>query len=217
MSDAHADQGPVGRDLDLLLRRPGLEPEVRLLVVAKVAVWPGDEARLTEACTHGRRLGMPRSQIEEVLLQAVLFCGFPRVVNAFQTLRAVWPAPTPPAGGGLPEAEQRAAGEALFHSIYGANTDAVLGMLRDCHHELHEFVLDTAYGRILTRPGLRPAVRELLAAGILAHTGQIPQLVAHGRGALALGATAAQLGEAIYTGTGDAASADGLMRRIARS
>ena len=202
--------------LDALLDRPGLPQTERLLVRIKAAIWPGDHETLGECIRRCRDLGQPRSHLDEVLLQAVLFCGFPRVINAFQVLSDEWPTDTGSTGGSLDPAEQRASGDALFRTIYGENTTDVEAMLLGYHAELHDFVLDTAYGRILSRPGLEPRIRELLAVGVLALTDQGPQLVAHGRGAKKFGATTQQLYESIYTGCLDESYAEKMIRRIER-
>ena len=157
---------------------------------------------------------VPRTSVEEVLLQGVLFCGFPRIVNGFRVLADEWPADAAPTRGGLPVEEQRAAGRELFDAIYGDNAPSVHQMLRSYHEELHDFVLESAYGRILTRPGLPPRIRELVAVGILALTDQVPQLIAHGRGARKFGADDAALREAIYCTTQDTERARELVARI---
>jgi len=182
----------------------------------KVAIWPGDSAIIEECVSRSRALEQPRSNLEEVLLQAILFCGFPRVINAFRVLSDTWPTDARPAGGSLDPADQRQSGGRLFREIYGDNSAKVESMLLDYHEELHEFVMDTAYGRILSRPGLDPRVRELLAVGVLAITDQAPQLVAHGRGAKRFGASSEQIHEAIYTGCMDEAYASRMLQRIER-
>jgi len=184
-------------DLDALLARDGLTATTRRLVLTIVAAWRGDQTRLAECARRGRAANQPRQDFEETLLQAVLFAGFPRVVSAFETLAAEWPAPAPPVGGALPRAEQAAAGDALFAAIYGRNTDAVHTMLRSFHGEFHDFVLEAAYGRILARPGLSPKVRELLAVGVLAAQDQRRQFVAHARGARNFGATPDEVAEVL--------------------
>jgi alkylhydroperoxidase/carboxymuconolactone decarboxylase family protein YurZ len=184
--------------VDVLLTRPGLDANVRAIACAKVAVWRGDWDRLAQVVRAARALGCARQALEEGLLQGVLFYGFPRTITAFETLSAQWPAPAP-TGGGLPPAAQPAAGQALFRAIYGRNADAVGAMLHGFHRELHDFVLEVAYGRILSRPALAPAARELAAVAVLAVMDQTPQLVAHGRGAMHFGATAEQVFEALYT------------------
>ncbi len=203
-------------ELTQLLDRPGLEPEIRLLVAAKAAIAPGAWPRLAECVGTARDRGFVRADLEETILQAVLFYGFPRVVSAFEVLQTEWPADAPPAGGALPPAEQRAAGEQLFAQIYGDGAASVEAMLRSFHNEFCEFVLSAAYGRILTRPGLSPRTRELLAVGALAALDQLPQLVAHARGAMTFGATAGQVEEAVITALHDEAAAEAIMRRVLR-
>ena len=200
-------------DLELLLARPGLDRCTRLLVLVQVAIWPADWPRLDAVLHTARSDGLPRTAFEEALLQATLFFGFPRAVSAFERLQTAWPAP-PPAGGGVPAERRLAAGRELFAAIYGRNDPGVRELLASFHREFHDFVLESAYGRILARPGLDARTRELLAVGALAALGQVPQLVAHGRGALAFGATPLAVREAIVCALGDEARAQELARRI---
>ena len=104
----------------------------------------------------------------------------------------------------------------MFDTIYGGNSQPVRAMLESMHLELHDFVLQVAYGRILTRPRLQPQVRELLAISALETLGQAPQLIAHARGALNFGATETEVRESIFTTCRDDASADKTMRIILR-
>lgn len=184
--------------IDELFARPGLDPEVRAIACMQVATVRGDWPRLRATVHKARALGCRRDALAEGLLQGVLFYGFPRSITAFEALAEAWPAPVAPRGGSLPPAEQPAAGRALFTAIYANNTEAVAGMLAAFHGELHDFVLDVAYGRILSRPLLPPRDREILAVAALAALQQIPQLVAHGRGAMHFGADVIALREALY-------------------
>lgn len=200
--------------LAALLARPGLPIPLRLLVIAKVAIWSADWPRFEAAARELAHGGAPRSDAEEMLLQAVLFYGFPRVVTAFERLASAWPATVPPSGGALPRDEQAAAGSALFAAIYDRNDAAVRAMLRRHHGELHDFVLEVAYGRVLARPGLPPLTRELLAVGALAALDQIPQLLAHARGALRFGADRVAVREAVVCALGDTVRVDELLGRV---
>src|SRR5688572_23676975 len=134
--------------IDGLLAREGLAPPLRLMVLTITAVWRADWQGLQACARAAAARSMPRQDLEETLLQSVLFCGFPRVVTAFEHLVEAWPAASPPAGGGLPQAEQGPAGAALFAGIYGANEASVRAMLRAFHQDFHDFVLEAAYGRI---------------------------------------------------------------------
>jgi 4-carboxymuconolactone decarboxylase len=193
--------------LDALLHRPGLAPGTRLLIVVAVAIWRTAWSELRSAVGAARGRGQDRRDLEETLLQCVLFCGFPRVVTAFEHLNEAWPVSSPPAGGGLPGDRQVAAGRALFATIYGRNDPAVREMLQRAHGELHDFVLEAAYGRILTRPHLDGRTREILAVALLAAQDQAPQFRGHAKGARNFGATDEELHEAVITAFGDDAAA----------
>ena len=198
--------------LDDLLARPGLPPTERLLVRIKALLWPGRWDELRDCFARAREAGVTRRQVEEALLQGILFCGFPRSIHGFGVLAEAWPAASEPAGGGLATADQPAAGREFFAAIYGKNSDTVQAMLKGYHGELHDFVLDVAYGRVMARPGLEPRVRELLAVGVLALLGQTRLVISHGRGALHFGADDVQVYEAIYTATEDDTRARQLQR-----
>ena len=190
--------------------------DARILSLATgiAAVWRGDWPTFEGACATARERGASRGDVEEMLLQAVLFAGFPRVVTAFERLNAVWPTATAPRGGGLPRDEQAAKGSALFAAIYGKNDAAVRAMLRGCHGEFHDFVLEAAYGRILARPGLSPLVRELLACAALAAQDQERQFVAHARGARTFGASLDELAATLAAAGCAPATAERWLRAV---
>jgi 4-carboxymuconolactone decarboxylase len=162
---------------------------LRHLARITAAIGPADWTDLNAAVGHARSAGVERSDLEETLLQATLFFGFPRIVSAFEELGRAWPAPAHEADPGpVPEAERRQRGRDLFARIYDHNDKSVRQMLRGFHPEFCDFVLEAAYGRVLARPGLDPRTRELLAVTALAVLRQRPQLVAHARGAARFGA-----------------------------
>ena len=181
---------------------PPLEPELRDHLIATVATCRADWSSFDAAVLALRDRGASRQRFEELLLQGTLFFGFPRTVSAFEQLRTHWPRPS-----GEPNSETvstaptkedaRRRGEALFAEIYAHRTDSVREMLADFHPEFHDFVLESAYGRILARPGLSPMWRELCAVAALSALDQVPQLIAHARGALRLGASVDQVRAAL--------------------
>lgn len=198
----------------MLLQRAGLPRELRLLVLLSTSLWAADWELLRECARRLRAAGAARAAAEEALLQAALFFGFPRTVTAFDALQEAWPATPSPAGGDVPAEQHSSRGREVFHAVYGDNAERVRAALRACHAAFHDFVLECAYGRVLARPGLPLRERELLAAAALAVLQQAPQLVAHGRGALRAGATAAELRETLWTVLQDDARADAALRRI---
>jgi len=184
-------------DLSAELGRPGLDRRTRLLALAKGAIWPADWQRLRDVVDCARRQAVRRADLEETLLQATLFFGFPRTVTAFEHLAHAWPAASAPVGGEVPPGDRRDRGYALFAAIYADNDEAVRARLRSFHAEFHDFVLEAAYGRVLARPGLDALTRELLAVTALLALDQVPQLVAHARGALHFGADREAVAEAM--------------------
>ena len=185
--------------IDRQLDRPGLSPALRVMVAVAAATWRADWAALENWTARAAARGHDRGDLEETLLMCVLFCGFPRAITAWGHFSTAWPADAPPRGGALPLEQQQAAGSALFSSIYGKNDSQVREMLNDYHGELHDFVLEAAYGRILTRPGLSALARELVAVGVLAAQDQPRQFLGHARGACSMGATREQLEEVLLT------------------
>ncbi|MCK5941461.1 MAG: carboxymuconolactone decarboxylase family protein [Planctomycetes bacterium] len=185
--------------IDQQLARDGLAPSTRALVGVATSVWRADWPRLDAWATRARELDHRRADVEETLLQCVLFCGFPRVITAWEHFDGAWPPPSPPSGGGLPKPAQLPAGRDLFATIYGENDAPVREMLQRYHGELHDFVLESAYGRILTRPGLDARTRELVAIGVLAAQNQKRQFAGHARGAQHLGADQEELREVLVT------------------
>jgi 4-carboxymuconolactone decarboxylase len=135
--------------------------------------------------------GEPDRAWREAVLQAHLFAGFPRLVEAYGVLEEA---------GGLGELEPGEAapedplvttprGRELFERIYGAETGRVRAALERRQPLFAAWIEAHAYGRVLSRGGLDPARRELLACCALAATGQERQLASHARGAMRCGAT----------------------------
>jgi alkylhydroperoxidase/carboxymuconolactone decarboxylase family protein YurZ len=194
-----------------LLTRPGLSSDLRILIGLAVAAWHADWQRLILWSELARKEDLPRANLEETLLQCALFCGFPRAITAFEHLQKIWPKQALANESGVKERDRKLAGSELFRTIYGKNDKAVRAMLQDYHQELHDFVLEAAYGRILSRSQLSAKKRELIAVAVLAAQGQKKQFAGHARGAIHLGATKTELREALVTGFGEASEHDQLV------
>ncbi len=135
---------------------------IRLFAAIVLARW--DEVESIRRAAPG---GEPDVAWREAVLQTQLFAGIPRTVEAFEVLER--------AGGlGSPAPDEGARcvddGRALFDRIYAELADDVVARLDGFHPELAGSILDHAYGRILSRPGLSPDRRELLAVVALAIT-----------------------------------------------
>lgn len=192
-----------------------LSPTTRRLVRAIVAIARTDWDALRSAASEARDHGDDRAALDETLLQAALFYGFPRVVTAFEQAAEAWPVAARRPAAAAPRDEELARGRELFAAIYGKNDEAVRARLHSFHPDFHDFVLEAAYGRILARPGLDVRTRELLAVAALAALEQTPQLVAHARGALRFQATNDEVREAMRIAGLEDAAADAAVARAA--
>lgn len=160
-----------------------LERLARLFTTIVVGDWQGlRDVRLSAPS------GEPDRGWREALLQAHVFAGFPRVVEALDVLEDVGGLGALEPGEALAEDEQPARGRELFERIYAEHAPRVRAFLERGHPDFARWIEGHAYGRILSRPGLSAAERELLAVCALAALGQERQLVSHVRGALRCGA-----------------------------
>ena len=125
---------------------------------------------------------------------AHLFGGFPRAIQGLKALeralasRGLAP-PRDPEPGRRERAADRRRGERLFRRIYGASSDKVIALLDATAPGFSSWVIEDAYGRVLTRPALGARERELLAVAALVALRCPTQLESHVRGARRLGAS----------------------------
>jgi len=84
-------------------------------------------------------------------------------------------------------------GENLLKLIYGKQYEPLREKLKYYHPDIERAIVDCAYGRVLARPHVTPAERELCSLACLAGETVIPQLHSHLLGALNAGATLHQI------------------------
>lgn len=130
----------------------------------------------------------------EAILQTHLFAGFPRVINAMALVRKLGVADI---DGYWEDATVSVelwqnAGELLCSRIYGNNYSKLRKTMGNIHPDLDKWMLQTGYGRVLSRPGLSARMRELCVLAVLAGQNVPPQLFSHLRGAIHVGATIAE-------------------------
>ncbi len=117
---------------------------------------------------------------------------FPQEAFETLTLDGTLHAPTPeehePGGQDF-----QAKGAPIFDGIYQDLAPVVRRRLAQHHPDFARWIAEHAYGRVLARPGLAPALRELLAIVCLLHSNLERQLASHTRGAIHLGATPEQV------------------------
>ena len=171
-------------------------------------------ARITGAGEESVRAGLAECAaagvsdrwVEELVLQSYLFAGFPRALNAAREWRRAREAPagegaersgehspTPgPAGDGESYAEVyewRLRGEETCETVYGPFYEKLRTNIRALHPALDEWMIIEGYGKVLSRPGLDLARRELCVVAACAAGGQDRQLHSHLHGALHAGAS----------------------------
>lgn len=178
-----------------------MDERTRSLVRLSAAL-TGEEAGLRAAMDEAAATAP--AEAEEVLLQSYLFLGIPVTLNAFGLWRRRTGRPAPPPGdpGGAGEPAGEAwleRGEVVCRQVYGHQYDALRHLMAGIHPELDRWAVAEGYGKVLGRPGLDLATRELCIAALLAGTPATRQLHAHLRGCLNVGVSAATVTEALET------------------
>lgn len=163
------------------------DPATRLCRLAAAAA-AGDAAGVTACAGEAAAAGVPADLVRETLRMLHPFVGFPRTLDA-------WAAAGLPGGGGAaePPGDAAAAGEATFRRVYGADADRILARIRGMDEEAARRVIEDAYGRVLSGPGLPLAVRERIAVAVLAAQSLVKQLPGHVSGARRCGASDAEI------------------------
>ncbi|MGH7476232.1 MAG: carboxymuconolactone decarboxylase family protein [Longimicrobiales bacterium] len=163
-----------------------MDDALRALIVLSVALGRGGRDCVAHALDRAAA-SAPREAIEEALLQSYLFIGYPAALNAIATWRERSGAP-PPAPAEDAWAAWLARGEQTCERVYGGQYDKLRRNVAALHPDLERWMLVEGYGKVLARPGLDLAARELCVAALLAAQDAAPQLHAHLRGALNAGA-----------------------------
>lgn len=181
----------------------GLDARTGALVGLSVALVRPDvegwRSALKAAAAHAAR-----AEIEETLLQAHLFVGFPAVLNAFIEWRGMTGSE---AGTGQAPADRSGDGEALCRAVYGDVYERLRDHVRRLHPALDVWMVEHGYGRTLSRSGLSVETRELCIVGLLAAAGHQRQLRAHLHGALNVGVPPGRVEAALRLGVRAAARA----------
>lgn len=172
-----------------------MDDAIRSLVALSAALSAGGRRRLIEALDRAAEVAEPGA-VEEALLQSYLFLGYPAALNAL----ALWrersdleaPAPTADDWAGW-----RERGEEVCARVYGEQYERLRANVSRLQPDLERWMLTEGYGKVLGRPELELRVRELCIVALLAGLDAAPQLHAHLRGALRVGATVEEVEEAV--------------------
>ncbi len=176
--------------------RPGMRTLARVAAAQAARDRMGLEEeldRLEGAVTRGE---VEAREVEEALLQSVLFLGYPATLGALALWRRRWPGRT--AGvvnespAGWPERGAR-----VFEAVYGDPGIRLREEVGALHPDLARWMVEEGYGRVLGRPGLALRDRELLVASLLAVQDAPVQLHSHLRGALRNGVAPEEVEEVL--------------------
>lgn len=174
---------------------PPLPPDIAALVRFSARIAAGTEPEVRVACQEVLDADTPTPWVEEAVLQAYLFAGFPRALNAAREWRKV-SGVAAPAHEDLPAPDiqrWRLQGEQTCETVYGKFYEKLRENIVHLHPALDEWMIVEGYGKILSRPGLELRLRELCIVAACVATGQDRQLHSHLHGALNAGATAEEV------------------------
>ncbi len=169
---------------------PSLDPRTIALLRVAMAVSRGDEGATRARMQAAHGAGVSVLWMEELLLQSFLNVGYPLTLAAFAIWRDVVGATPADGGESLLHGEHgrwAKRGEERCAAVYGRTYHKLLLNLRGLHPAVESLVIVDAYGKLLGRPGLDAARRELCTLAAITMLPAPRQLHAHLRGALNLG------------------------------
>jgi 4-carboxymuconolactone decarboxylase len=140
--------------------------------------------------------------VEEVLLQAHLFVGFPDALNALALWRTESGTSAPDAPADEDEETWMRRGAEVCATVYDGNYGKLRENVRMLHPDFDRWMVVGGYGRVIGRHGLDLATRELAIVALLVPWGAPRQLHSHLRGALNAGAPAEAVERAVELACG---------------
>jgi 4-carboxymuconolactone decarboxylase len=177
-----------------------LDDRTRDLVTLAAAIAIGDEPAIERAAGSARDAGMPAVWVDELVLQTILICGWPRGLTGARVCRQAGFHPDA-AGEDATDYSRYAAwktrGEATCRTVYGETYEALRRNIHALHPAIEAAMIVEGYGRILGRPGLDLARRELCTIAQIAVQNARRQLRSHLKGALNAGASVAAVTEVL--------------------
>lgn len=179
-----------------MAKQDNLDPQTRDLVRFAAAIAQGYEPELRERVGPLRSSQVPVQWVEELLLQSVLFVGYPRALIAFSAWRKFSGVPAPKTDEDASYAndvEWTRRGEETCATVYGDNYQKLRDSVAALHPAIDAWMITEGYGRTLARPGLDLLRRELCIVAQTAVLEAPRQLHSHLRGALNAGASFGQI------------------------
>jgi 4-carboxymuconolactone decarboxylase len=183
-----------------------LDAPTAALVRLAAAIAGGSETAVRERFVAALAVQVTHAWIDELVIQSYLFSGFPRALNAAREWRRIVPTATTsaddPADPRRAE-EWLARGEATCHAVYDGMYEKLRENVYQLHPALDAVMVMDGYGKVLGRPGLDLARRELCVVAACAATLQDRQLHSHLHGALNVGVSPRALSASLEALTPD--------------
>ena len=177
-----------------------MNPGTRALIVMSGTLATRDSEQLAVAMEEALAKSDPE-QVEEILLQSHLFLGFPAALNGLALWRELSGRPAGPAEAEDP-AEWQSRGSKICRQVYGSSYQDLRRNVAALHPQIERWMIEDGYGKVLGRDRVSLDVRELCIVGLLAVLDAPAQLHSHLRGALAVGASASDVEEALESVSG---------------
>ena len=188
--------------------RPGLDPKSRqVATIAALTALGNAEPQLKFHIGGALNVGVTPQEIVEVIYVATLFSGFPAGLNAISAAREVFKTRGVQVSTST-EGEttsRRERGLNALAETSGGSGQAVLDGLKDIAPAMGEFILDFAYGDVISRQ-LSPKWKEItMIAARVARGSMRPQVKVHVKAGEKVGLTKEEIVEvvnqmAVYAG-----------------
>lgn len=164
--------------------------KIMILIVANLA--RGDYESVRSLLLDSKKLRMDVPELYEIILQCYLFLGYPKAIEGLRMLGECYPrfkAPERTELNGRSAEMWRKRGEKLCRVVYGANYEALRKKISALSPDLDDWMVWEGYGKVLSRDGVKPELRELCTCAALTVTGDSVQLHSHMIGAVHTGAS----------------------------
>lgn len=160
------------------------------LLAAAIAAKKEKAIRLLMAAALKEKVGA--KAIEEVIFQSHLFLGYPAMIEAARTFSEYRPGSRTrnvklKAYGGPVCRDWHKKGIKKIDLIYGPVLEKLIEYMNSFSPQILTWMINNAYGQVLSRPGISFHLRELSTISTLTVTSYENQLKAHIRGAFNLG------------------------------
>jgi len=182
--------------------RPGLKIREKSLITIAALVAQGKEEQTKIHMRGFLESGGTFEELEEALIQLLVYSGFPSTMNALAQYRAVRKEMGDKGSSAVSEGptkgEDSMEGKQIMDQLYGAEyAEKVRARLEELSPQFAEIAREFAYGKIWTRSGLKIKEKSLVTIAALVAQGKEEQTKIHMRGFLESGGTFEELEEAL--------------------